>query len=246
MKAEGKHWLSPQFLAPNILEVDVAMDAVAPAMSLVNEVRHIDGTNKTIALASGQTLNVKSMSSVWQSDILWISQDDIPTYEFFRTIFFSCGVAGAVAERISFKNELRLYSGFFVTRSTCSRPDFHFDWLNCNNDAFTVLMPLTPNCSDMGLIYKNARGGLSDYRYQMGKAVIFGDHFCHSTAPGQTSERCVLLSFTFGTDRMDNWPKIAETATAQGQMHCRPDGVFVRDNVVLEAARGQPTAPIAR
>jgi hypothetical protein len=32
--------------------------------------------------------------------------------------------------------------------------------------------------------------------------LIFGDGFLHATKPGQSDEPVVLLSFTFGTDKM--------------------------------------------
>jgi len=37
----------------------------------------------------------------------------------------------------------------------------------------------------------------------------------------------VLLSFTFGTDKMDHWERIARTGAYQGNLVRRPDGSFI-------------------
>ncbi|NBB23612.1 hypothetical protein GVM20_00550 [Porphyrobacter sp. SLTP] len=233
MEVREKHWLNPNFLAPNVLEVEIDPATFSAAFGLVPEIQSVEAGSRELALGGGLRFSVKSMASLWASDILWISQDDMATYNFFNAMFRASGIAEKVAHRVDHDHDLRLYSGFFVTRSKCEKPDFHEDWLEANNDAFTFLMPLTANCGEVGLTYANARGGVAHYAYQMGKGLIFGDHFVHATAAGQTSQRCVLLSFTFGTDRMDNWPRIAETAAAQGRLHCRPDGVVMRGDKVV-------------
>lgn len=228
MEAQDKHWLSPAFLAPNVMEVSCDMDAFAPVLELLPQIQLVEADDAPITLGSGQRFNTMAMSPQWASDILWISQDDLATYHFFDAMFRASGICERVAHRIEHDRDVRLYSGFFVTRSQCERADFHVDWLEANNQAFTFLLPLTDNCTQMGLTYRNARGEVASYAYQLGKGLIFGDYFEHATAPGQTEERSVLLCFTFGTDRMEDWPRIAETAAAQGRVHCRPDGVLMR------------------
>lgn len=235
IEVREKHWLSPRFLAPNVMEVDCAADTFAPALALLPEIQAVEADSGTITVHSGLRFNTMAMSPLWASDVLWISQDDLVTYQFFDAMFRASGLDEQVAPRIDHDTALRLYSGFFVTRSRCERPDFHVDWLEANNDAFTFLMPLSANCGQMGLTYRNARGQSADYTYELGKGLIFGDHFEHATAAGQTEERCVLLCFTFGTDKMENWPRIAETAAAQGRVHCRPDGVLMRGKAILGA-----------
>ena len=60
----------------------------------------------------------------------------------------------------------------------------------------------------------------------MGEAIIFGDNFSHSTKPGRSTKPVILLSFTFGTDKMEHWEKIFRTAGYQSKLVCRPDGEF--------------------
>ena len=56
------------------------------------------------------------------------------------------------------------------------------------------------------------------------------DDLRHATAAGEAAQTTVLASFTFGTDRMDNWPAISRTAAHQGAFYRQPDGVFVRQS----------------
>jgi hypothetical protein len=68
----------------------------------------------------------------------------------------------------------------------------------------------------------------AEYAYRRGEAIILGDHFSHSTRPGASPEPVALLSFTFGTDRMEHWDKIALTAGRQSDLFRLPDGRFQR------------------
>lgn len=166
----------------------------------------------------------------WNSDVKWIAPNTIRQFRRFQTSFNRLGVAQHVRPYLDVENTVRLYSGFLVSRSSCSAPDFHHDWLGANNEAFTLLAPIGEIPPDFGLLYYRTDGSVASYAYQRGKAIVFGDDFLHSTQPGQTESPTVLLSFTFGTDRMEHWPAISQTAGYQGNLIRLPDGNFlVRD-----------------
>jgi hypothetical protein len=80
------------------------------------------------------------------------------------------------------------------------------------------------------MLYKKLNGTIAEYDYTIGEALIFGDHFIHSTKPGASDEPVVLLSFTFGTDKMEHWDKILHTAGYQSNLIRQPDGEFVAIN----------------
>jgi hypothetical protein len=128
-------------------------------------------------------------------------------------------------------DKVRLYNSFLIIRSRCTEPDFHFDWRDANNEAFTLMTPLTDNFSGFGMLYKRLDGSTGEYEYKRGEALIFGDDFLHSTKPGVSDEPVVLLCFNFGTDKMEHWPSIQRTAARQGLLVCRPDGQFQRLSV---------------
>ncbi len=228
MNAGAKHFISPQFMAANVIEVDLPMALIESFSDVLPEVARLPCETADVRLSNGLQLHAMRPGTKWHSDILWISQNDAASYAYFREIFDQSGLAERVAPHVDHDRSIVLYSGFFVSRSQCHQPNFHADWLEGNNDAFTLLAPLTDNFGDMGLLYRDLHGGIAEYDYQLGKGIVFGDHFVHSTKPGLSQEPAILLCFNFGTDRMDNWPKIAQTTATQSKFYCQPDGTFVR------------------
>lgn len=177
MMAQEKHWFNPNLLAPNVMEIDVDPCVFAPASALAREVQAITGCSHQARLGSGLALHVHSMATEWDSDMLWISHSDVESFTFFENLFRASRIAELVTHHIDYKDTIQLYSGFFVSRGRCTKPNFHFDWIDANNNAFTFLMPLTSNCQDMGLTYITVRGDQAEYRYRPNKALLFGDFF---------------------------------------------------------------------
>lgn len=207
-----KHFYNDELMAPNVLRV-----SVDPTMSChLLEICRSDFDHRNFAVSSPS----------WQSDIIWVSSRSPDAFSVFQRVFGQLNIAAHVEPFVDFDEAIRLFSGFLVQRSICRRPNFHVDWVNANNEAFTFLTPLTDNSEGFGLLYQKSDGTIGVYEYKMGEALIFGDGFLHSTRPGQSDEPVVLLSFTFGTDKMQHWEKIAATAASQGALVCRPDGTF--------------------
>ncbi len=61
------------------------------------------------------------------------------------------------------------------------------------------------------------------YRYEQNEALILGDGFLHSTEPyeGDGSLR-VLVSLTFGTDKLAHWGQLKQTIGAQSEFLMLP------------------------
>jgi hypothetical protein len=173
-------------------------------------------------------LKFYSKAPRWRSDIRWYSPRFERGFRRFLSVFDALGVARHVEPFVDLADEVRLYNSFLVVRRRCDEPDFHVDWRNANNEAFTLMTPLTDNCRGFGLLYKKLDGSIGEYDYKPGEAIIFGDDFVHSTKPGASDEPVVLLCFNFGTDKMEHWPSIERTAARQGLLICRPDGQFQR------------------
>lgn len=203
---------NPILKAPNVLEIDVDLNVIHEFTALLDE----------------QVLHGRftCMQPNWSSDIRWISPDTLDTFRFFQSRFERLGIAAHVRPWLDIESCVRMYSGFLVTRSHCEAPDFHMDWRDTGHQAFTLLTPITNNADEFGLLYKRCDGEVVAYPYQMGKALIFGDNFVHSTQPGHSLLPVALLSFTFGTDRMEYWERISKTAANQGNLVRLPDGRF--------------------
>jgi hypothetical protein len=204
-----KHFLNKEMLAPNAMTAGIDLAIARGLMPLLEE---------------ADRLSVTSPS--WKSDVQWLTPRTETDFALFESVFDRLGVGNHVKPYLDLSEGVRLYGAHFVSRRRCSEADFHLDWVDANNEAFTLLTPLTDNAAGFGLLYKRLDGTVGDYDYKLGEALILGDNFVHSTKPGISDAPVVLLSFTFGTDRMEHWPKISQTAARQGGLVRRPDGVF--------------------
>jgi hypothetical protein len=233
MKRSAKHWIDPGLRAANVREVDIGGQVLARLDPLVPALQAM--TPETKALEAGGIALSVSRPKGWGSDVAWISQADVAAFAFFDALFAELDLARQFAPHIACDRAPVLYSGFFVTRSRSTGGGWHYDWIDGNNDGFTLIAPISANCAELGLVYHDLRGEERRLDYRRGKGVVFGDHFHHATAPGETAQPTVLLSLSFGTDRMERWHRLSATAAHQGLMHRRPDGVFVRN--------GKPVSP---
>jgi hypothetical protein len=211
-----KQFHSEKFNASNVLTMDVDNTVVLEFAALLNQplaAEHFHVTRPN-----------------WHSDIEWLSPNSLLCFRYFLERFIRLGVAAHVEPYLDLDNACRMYSGFFVRRSSCQRADFHLDWVNTNNEAFTLITPVTANTKGFGLLYRQDDGVVAEYEYRIGEAIIFGDRFSHATKPGCSSDPVVLLSYTFGTDKMVHWHTIEPTGGNQGNLVRLPNGdLRVRD-----------------
>ncbi|MDB4346382.1 hypothetical protein OAA48_00875 [bacterium] len=205
----GRVFVNNDLSAPNVLEIpfDPAM-----AAELLPELNKSD---------------YYTVSPAWNSDIEWISNDSFRSYQVFFDCFKRLGLAKAFSPFVDCKTNLILYCGFFVRRSRCSDYNFHVDWLEgCNNNAFTLIAPLLQSESSPGLAYHDLHGSIKNYSYRADRAIVFGSGFIHSTDLGTAESPTVLLSLTFGTDKMEHWGEISKTAAIQSRLIRLPCGLF--------------------
>ena len=163
----------------------------------------------------------------WNSDIQWISNNSFRSYRVFYECFKSLQLNEIFKKFIDHEKEIILYSGFFVVRSSCKDFNFHVDWDNqCQNNAFTLISPIIHPENGVNFIYKDTEGKNRKYKYEIGKAIVFGSDFKHSTDIGSSSSPSVLLSMTFGTDKMQLWKPISKYVLGQGNVGRLPNGSF--------------------
>ena len=223
-----RHFLNAEMLAINAKTMPVDPDIVAE----FGEPARLPGRLVSVVAGPGK----------WKSDIEWISADDERSFEAFESAFHRLGIPDQAASYLDIDKEARLFAGFLVVRSRCTDTYFHTDWRKLNNEAFTVLTPVTANAGEFGLLYKKATGEVGEYAYRSGEAILFGDNFAHSTKPGQSEEPVVLLCFQFGTDKMKHWPAINAQLNTQATLLRLPDGRLVRTGAepdrVVSGSRG--------
>lgn len=208
-----RHFLNESLLAPNVMTVPVDYGTVQELAPLASP-----------SLPKAEYCIARPP---WRSDVRWVSPRSVDGYRRFESVFSRLGVARHVADYLDLDKEVRLYAGFLVVRSECEEADFHVDWKRTNNEAFTLITPVSDNAAGFGLVYRKLNGDIGEYDYRPGEAIILGDHFAHSTKPGRSDEPVVLLSFTFGTDKMEHWEKIYRTAGYQSALVRLPNGEFL-------------------
>lgn len=210
-----RHFISNELLALNVMTVPVDHAIVAEFEPLV-----FDPLDKS---------RFACVHPPWNSDVQWISGRTEEAFGLFQSAFDRMEVAKWVEPYVDFDRQIRMFGGFLVLRSECTAPSFHVDWVDANNEGFNLLTPITDNSEDFGLIYKKLNGETGEYKYKLGEALIIGSNFVHSTAPGKSEVPIALLSFTFGSDKMKHWRKLATTAANQSPLYRRPDGAFCRN-----------------
>ena len=209
-----RHFLNRELLAANVKTFSVDPAIVAEFADP--------------ARLPGRLISVAPKPDKWHSDIEWISPDDENGFAAFESAFQRLGIPEQAAAYLDLNREVRLYFGFLVVRSRCTEPYFHHDWRGLNNEAFTFMAPVSDNAAGFGLLYKKLTGETAEYEYRTGEGIMFGDNFEHSTKPGSAEAPVVLLSFEFGTDKIEHWPGIHERLRKQATLLRQPDGRFVR------------------
>ena len=209
-----KHFMNFEMGAPNVMTIPVDTEVVRRFQPLASS-----------QLAPDEYAIV---SPPWHSDIKWISPNCAATFATFEAAFDRLGIAAHVARYLDLEERPRLYNGFLLVRTTCSDTNFHVDWADAGNEAFTFIAPLDDRARGFGLVYEKVNGTIGEYDYRPGEGILFGDKFVHSTKPGHSDQPVALLCFQFGTDKMKYWNKIMETAGYQSLYIQQPDGRFAR------------------
>ena len=189
---------------------------------------------KKIASSSLQRDDFYCARPNWSSNIQWESCDSFKSFKMFDDVFkmlLANDGMQVAREHIAYEKKIVMYSGFLVIRSECTAPSLHVDWdRESGTNAFTLITPVIQPSDGLNMIFIDNEGFERKYEYEVGKCIAFSSNFLHSTAVGTSSSPSVLLSMTFGTDRMVYWDAISKTAANQGQMYRLPNGCFVHKN----------------
>jgi hypothetical protein len=209
-----KHFLNHELLAPNVLTVPVDK-------SIVDEFTEL-------ALRPDPGPDYCTITPWTEfSDMRWISAQTEKAFRRFESAYERLDVARHVREYLDIERDVHFYTGFLHTRRECKATNFHVDWKLTNNEAFTLLTPLRGAEHEQKLLYKKLNGEVAEYVYRPGEAIIFGDHFTHSSPPGVSDPPFSLLVLYFGTDKMAHWGKLLRTQGRQCALLQRPDGELI-------------------
>ena len=161
--------------------------------------------------------------------LLWISGNNLQTHALYQRFYTQLGIDNEVKQLLDYDREIVVYCGFFVVGNRAPVPNWHFDYEPGAN-AYTLITPLyEPEPGHGNLLYMLADGRAEKHTYKLNEAVIFGDHFKHSTQPYPPANTLrVMLSLTFGTDKMSHWETLKKTIAGQSEHLLMPNGQWTK------------------
>lgn len=157
--------------------------------------------------------------------LLWFSSNNQITYSLFLDFFNALDISNEVFGLVDCDKKVQMYCGFFVVGDRFPSPAWHVDYSEGGN-AFTLITPLfEPYPEHGGLLYQISENEVGKYEYKYGEAIFFGEGFAHSTEPYDQSDQLrVMVSLTFGTDKMEHWDQLKQTIGAQSEYVILPNG----------------------
>ncbi len=160
-----------------------------------------------------------------KAPLLWISNNNIRTYNIFKSFLTSLDIIDDIKELVDYDKDLRMYCGFFVVGNKMDRETWHVDYYNGAN-AYTLITPLFELDDSHGnLLYKDENSNVKKYIYKMNEAVVFGEDFHHETELYEKTDKLrVMLSLTVGTDKMEYWDVLKNTIGDQSNFMILPCG----------------------
>ena len=161
--------------------------------------------------------------------LLWFSNNDADTYAIFRRFFNSLALENEIRKLVDCREKVILYCGFLVIGDRAPSPQWHCDYAPGAN-AFTLITPLFELDPGHGhLLYRPGEGAsevpAQRYQYTPGEAIFFGEKTAHTTEPyAPSTKKRILVSLTFGTDKLEYWPHLKESLDTQAQYFVLPCG----------------------
>ena len=156
--------------------------------------------------------------------LLWFSNNDAETYGIFRRFFDALSIENAVRELVDCRDGIVMYCGFLVIGDRAPAAQWHNDYADGAN-AFTLITPLFELEPAHGHLLYKLGDQTERYQYTLGEGILFGEKTPHTTEPyPQSSKKRVLASMTFGTDKLEYWPRLRESLDSQAQYFMLPCG----------------------
>lgn len=156
--------------------------------------------------------------------LLWFSNNDAETYALFRRLFDALAIEDQVRELIDCRERVVMYCGFLVIGDRAPAAQWHADYAP-GAPAFTLITPLFELDPGHGHLLYQAGGETYRYHYRLNEAILFGDKTAHTTEPyPPTDRKRVLVSLTFGSDKLEHWPLLQQSLDTQARYFMLPCG----------------------
>ncbi|HEY9839427.1 MAG TPA: hypothetical protein V6D23_03145, partial [Candidatus Obscuribacterales bacterium] len=184
-------------------------------------------------LAGGQTLrqavgpapSAYYLYSYNNYPLLWFSNNDAATYQTYRRFFDRLEIEDELKEMVDCQERIIMYCGFLVVGDRAPEYLWHDDYFSGAN-AYTLIAPLFELAPGHGhLLYAVDERREAQYHYRLGQAIVLGEKFLHTTEPYAKNDSLrVLVSMTFGTDKLDYWKRLENSLKGQSRYYLLPCG----------------------
>lgn len=187
--------------------------------------QHLFRGGATFRLPAGRRQPEYFIFSYDAYPLLWFSNNTALTYGIYRRFFDALAIADDVRELVDHENGIVMYCGFLVIGDRAPEPLWHIDYQQGAN-AYTLITPLFELEPGHGhLLYKGHGDRQETYTYRLGEAIVLGENFLHTTAPYPPHpHKRVLVSLTFGTDKLMHWPQLQQAVKVQSNYYVLPCG----------------------
>lgn len=156
--------------------------------------------------------------------LLWLSANQHSSFGIYQRFFENLKLAELFGQQLDCRARPQLYCGFLVIGNQASQPLWHQDY-QPGAPAYTLLSPLFDWWPEHGHLYYRHGEQQQVYSYQRGEALLVGAGLEHSTQPyALSSQLRVLVSLTFGSDRLSDWPLIKANIQSQSRYYYLPCG----------------------
>lgn len=156
--------------------------------------------------------------------LLWFSNNDAKTYGIFRRFFDALAIESEIRELVDCREGIVVYCGFLVVGDRAPAAQWHNDYAPGAN-AFTLITPLFELEPGHGHLLYKVGDQAQRYEYRKNEAIFFGEKTAHTTEPYAPSDKKrILVSMTFGTDKLEYWPHLKESLDTQAQYFVLPCG----------------------
>jgi hypothetical protein len=156
--------------------------------------------------------------------LLWFSNNDAQTYAIFRRFFDALAIENELRELVDCRQKIIMYCGFLVIGDRAPAAQWHCDYAPGAN-AFTLITPLFELEPGHGHLLYRLGNQAERYQYNLGEAILFGEKTAHTTERySQSVKKRILVSLTFGTDKLEYWPHLKESLDTQAQYFMLPCG----------------------
>ena len=223
-KLDPTKFINTKLNAQNVLEIPIISSVIDELIDYYKLHIKSNVRNETYIrpILGAEGHEFYSVSPPWNSDIRWISVNNLDTYHHFLPCFEEMELINIFRSIIDFESRIVVYSIFFVVRSKISGHNWHVDFERGTNvNGFTLLTPLQ-DANQIHLAYKDRNENIKRYEYKKNVGIVFGENFLHSTDIAFQDNQEVIFCFSFGTDKMRDWKYIKETVATQGEHYTHP------------------------